>query len=137
MNALERLDLLEEYAELVTQLQEGNIDALDKLDMLERVAEIIELLGGDKAEQASDNAGTRLYANSAVNPQETLEFSNRDEQSPIAQSSELSQILTDLQAGASPMRLDFAHIATLADDDRDAANEIRAYLDMHWLSEVA
>ncbi|WP_290003724.1 hypothetical protein [Faucicola atlantae] len=50
---------------------------------------------------------------------------------------ELTQILTDLQAGASPMRLDFAHIATLVDDDRDAANEIRAYLDTHWLSEVA
>lgn len=51
---------------------------------------------------------------------------------------ELSQILADLQAGRQdPMGLDFAHIATLVDDDRDAANEIRAYLDTHWLSEVA
>ena len=46
MDALEKLDLLEEHADLVTQLQGGGIDALDKLDMLERLAEIIALLGG-------------------------------------------------------------------------------------------
>lgn len=50
---------------------------------------------------------------------------------------ELTQILTDLQAGAPPMGLDFARIAALADDDTDTASQIRAYLDENWLSKVA
>lgn len=53
MDALEKLDLLEEHADLVTQLQGGGIDALDKLDMLERLAEIIALLGGSATDAPS------------------------------------------------------------------------------------
>lgn len=53
MDALEKLDLLEEHADLVTQLQGGSIDALDKLDMLERLAEIIALLGGSATDAPS------------------------------------------------------------------------------------
>lgn len=50
---------------------------------------------------------------------------------------ELSQILAELQAGAPPMGLDFARIASLADSDPDTASQIRAHLDENWLSKVA
>lgn len=64
MDALEKLDLLEEHADLVTQLQGGGIDALDKLDMLERLAEIIALLGGSAtdAPSAEDDEPSDLTA---------------------------------------------------------------------------
>ena len=79
MDALEKLDLLEEHADLVTQLQGGGIDALDKLDMLERLAEESGIKTSTKAELITFNRKRKGKKTSNKDWQSTT-----DEESRIA-----------------------------------------------------
>lgn len=108
MDDLDLLDLLEEHANLVTELKGGNTDPLDELDMLERVAEIVVLLGG-----------------------------KADEPQPTAEPSELATILDSLQSGVTdPIDLDFNHLAELsATGDDETLTQIRQIIDSELANE--
>ena len=130
MDALEKLDLLEEHADLVTQLQGGSIDALDKLDMLERLAEIIALLGGSATDAPSQGDA----------PQTPLATT---EPTPAPEPTELESLLKDLQEQhIQPDDIDLDHLAELAGNssEDETLNQIRNILDMElvakWLQQL-